>query len=47
LRASQVMLTNDHGQVVYTSGLGIEQIERSLHATKQIDILDASSVRKK
>jgi hypothetical protein len=47
LRASRrVMLTNDHGQVVHTTGLGVEQIERALHATKQIDILDVSSVRK-
>ena len=47
LRASRrVMLTNDHGQVVHTAGLEVEQIERALHATKQIDILDVSSGRK-
>lgn len=47
LRTSRrVILTNDHGQIVYTTGLAVDQIERALHATKQIDILDVSSVRK-
>jgi hypothetical protein len=47
IRASRrVILTNDHGQIVHTNGLALEQIERALEATRQIDILDVGPVRK-